>query len=322
MKTPEISIIVVSWNAKKHLDECLHSIIQHSKQHDAEIIVVDNDSSDGSQEYVKRNFPNVNLICNVKNLGFAKANNIGISHSRGKYVFLINSDVVVYESTFNSLLDYIKKHLDVGVVGPKINGADGKIQRSYMGCPTLWDSLCCALFLDTLFPRMKIFNGFMMRHLDTNSVQQVDIINGCFWAVRREALSEVGLLDDSFFMYGEDMDWCKRFNSSGWKVIYFPLTEVLHYGGASSSNAPIRFYVEMQKANLKFWSKHYGKSSKILHMLIIFLHQLLRAIANSVLYLLFPAKRNASFFKIKRSLAVVLFFLKMKTSWQKSEGVS
>jgi hypothetical protein len=154
-----------------------------------------------------------------------------------------------------------------------------------------------------------------MRHLDHNSVQQVDVINGCFWVVRRQALSEVGLLDDNFFMYGEDMDWCKRFNAAGWKVVYFPLTEALHYGGASSSNAPVRFYVEMQKANLKYWDKHHGGLTKITYMAIISLHQLLRAIIFTAVYIFVPSKRNASFFKIKRSVAGLLILFGVKSNW-------
>jgi GT2 family glycosyltransferase len=312
---PNISVVIVSWNAKKYLEQCLESILSCSDASDAEIIVVDNASTDGSPELVKQRFADVKLIRNSSNLGFAKANNIGIGQSHGKYLFLINSDVVVYPNCFSSMANYIEAQPQIGVLGPRIIGFDGKVQRSCMGYPTLWNKFCRAIFLATLFPRLKLFNGYELSHWSHDEVKEVDVINGCFWAIKRQAIEEIGLLDENFFMYAEDIDWCKRFNNAGWKVVYYPKAEAVHFGGASSSNAPIRFYIEMQNANLRFWGKHYGSFSRCVYICIIFLHQSLRALGYSIYYLLAPAKKDVSLYKIKRSVASILALLKIKVDW-------
>ena len=145
----------------------------------------------------------------------------------------------------------------------------------------------------------------MMNHWKHDTIAEVDIINGCFWAVRRDAVEHIGLLDEDFFIYAEDMDWCKRFNDAGWKIVYYPLAESLHYGGASSANAPVRFYVEMQKANLQYWSKHHGNLSRYAYLGIVFLHQSLRVLCNGIYSLLVPDKRDACMYKTKRSIATI-----------------
>ncbi len=310
-----ISVIIVSWNAKKYLEQCLQSIRSCSDASAAEIIVVDNASTDGSPEIVRERFSDVKLICNSDNLGFAKANNIGIGQSHGKYLFLINSDVVVYPNCFSSITNYMEAQPQIGLLGPRITGFDGKVQRSCMGYPSLWNLFCRAILLATLFPRFKVFNGYELSHWAHDEVKEVDVINGCFWTVRREAIEEIGLMDENFFMYAEDIDWCKRFNNAGWKVVYYPLVEALHYGGASSSNAPIRFYIEMQNANLRFWGKHYGSFSLGVYRCILLLHQSLRTLGYSMYYLLTSERKDANLYKIKRSIVSILALLKIKVSW-------
>ena len=145
------------------------------------------------------------------------------------------------------MLAYMNEHPEIGMLGPQILDSNGNIQRSCMGFPTLWNTSCRALALDTLFPKSKLFGGYMMTFWPHDSIRDVNVINGCFWMVKREALDEVGLLDERFFIYAEDKDWCKRFWDAGWKVVYFPEAKAIHYGGASSSNAPIKFHIEMQK---------------------------------------------------------------------------
>jgi GT2 family glycosyltransferase len=149
----------------------------------------------------------------------------------------------------------------------------------------------------------------MMKYWAHDSIKEVDVINGCFWAVRRKAIEDVGFLDEDFFMYGEDMDWCKRFSNAGWKIVYLPLAEALHFGGASSSRSPIRFYIEMQKANLRFWGKHYGAASRKVYFVIILIHQSLRALGYSIYYVLSSQARDVSSYKMKRSIAAILGLL-------------
>lgn len=239
---PAISVIIVTWNAKKYVRECLHSLRSQSAKLGAEVIVVDNASSDGTPDVVREEFPEVKLIETGANLGFAKGNNVGIRHSRGKYLALVNSDVNVPDGCLARMLEYMQSEPKIGIIGPRMQcPPDGAIGRSYMRFPGVWNWFCRALALDSLFRGSALFGGFMMTDFDNTRTADVDVLNGWFWMARREAVDQVGLLDERFFMYGEDIDWCKRFHQCGWRVVYFAGAEALHYGGASSSAAPVRF---------------------------------------------------------------------------------
>jgi GT2 family glycosyltransferase len=314
------SIIIVSWNTKQILSDCLQSVSDETKNHDAEIIVVDNASSDGSPELVTERFPHVKLIRNGRNLGFAGANNIGIEQSNGKYVFFINSDVIVQKGCLGRLMTYMTAHPEIGILGPRILDRSGMTQRSCMQFPTLWNTFCCALALHRLFPKSKLFGGKEMTYWPHNTIRQVEVTNGCFWMVRREALGQVGPLDETYFIYGEDIDWCKRFHDAGWKVVFFPGARAIHFGGASSSNAPIRFYIEMQRANLQFWRKHHSRFAQAVYFFITLLHQVLRVLGHMVVYLTKRRKRERAALKVKRSLSCIFWLLRASNNGVK--GIS
>jgi GT2 family glycosyltransferase len=297
------SVIVVSWNAKAFLLDCLKSIESQSFDGSLEIIVVDNASSDGSPQAVRENFPAVTLICNEHNYGFARANNIGIRASSGEYLFLINSDVIVRENCFEKTIRFMQARPEVGLLGPKIVGANGSVQRSCMGYPSLWNSLTRALALDSLFPKSKLFGGHLLTFWAHDEVRAVDVINGCFWLLRRRAMDEVGLLDERFLIYGEDIDWCRRFNQHGWQVVFFPDAEAIHYGGGSSANAPVRFYLEMQRANYQYFAKHHPGPASQAFLLITLLHHLIRVLGEVIAYPLVRRNRPASSLKIARCIA-------------------
>jgi GT2 family glycosyltransferase len=297
-----VSVIVVSWNARKYLIECLASLTAEACRYPMEIIVVDNASSDGSADQVARCYPNVILIRNGENLGFAKANNIGISASKGRYVCFLNSDVKVLTNCITGLVDFCEERPRVGLVGPRIMGGDGKLQRSCRGFPNLWNMFCRALALDTLFPRSKMFTGYSLTYWAQDCQRSVDILFGCFWLVRRAALIQVGLLDEDFFMYGEDLDWCKRFWADRWQVVFVPSSEAIHYGGASSSNCPIRFDIERQKADLQYWKKHHSHLAIATYFMISCLHLSLRATGYSVAALLRRSGRQNCEYKLKMSV--------------------
>jgi GT2 family glycosyltransferase len=298
-----VSVIIVSWNARDYLMQCLASLSSEVCSYPMEIIVVDNASSDGSAERVESQYPHVRLIRNATNLGFAKANNIGISASTGRYLCFINSDVKVLKDCINRLVDYCEGHPEAGMAGPRVIGGDGKLQRSCRGFPGLWNMLCRALALDTLFPRTKLFTGYSLSHWPQDVLRPVDILSGCFWIVRSEALGRVGLLDESFFMYGEDHDWCKRFWNNGWEVVYVPGAEAIHYGGGSSSNAPLRFYIEKQRADMQYWKKHHSYPAVICFFLISCLHLLLRASGYTLAHWINQRQRAAYRHKAGRSVA-------------------
>jgi len=306
--TPDVSVIIVSWNAKEHLLDCLCSL-SHQSGVVGEIIAVDNGSSDGSCDAVENQFPQVKLIKNGENLGFAKTNNIGIRASRGRYVCLINSDVIVLEDCIEKLIEFMDKNSHVGMAGPRILNPDRTLQPSCRHFPSIWNNLCHAVGLNKVFPKSAFFSEPLMRCWPHDKIRSVDVLSGCFLVVRREALDNVGLLDEDFFIYGEDIDWCRRFQEAGWDVVFYPEAQAIHTGGASSSNAPIKFYLEMQKADLQYWRKHHGSFGEAAYRITILLRHMLRVIARALEYCFCPSRRETIHFKLQRSFACIRWIL-------------
>lgn len=306
----DLSIVIVNWNAKDYLVKCLESLFNQDIIGNFEIIVVDNASTDGSISAVQEKFPSVKLISNDNNLGFAKANNIGIKQSSGDYICLVNSDIVLLKDCIGNMIDYMNRYTKIGMLGPRILNPDMTMQPSCMGFPTLWNIFCRFMALDTLFPTSELFGGRLMRYFAHDAIRNAQVLNGCLLMVRRKALEEVGLLDEAFFIYGEDVDWCKRFGNTKWDTVFYPHAEAIHYGGASSSNAPIKFYIEMQRADLQYWIKHHAVPKSIVYALISELHQLLRFIGYTVQFICVPSMREKSLFKVKRSFACLIWFMR------------
>ena len=263
----DLSIIIVSWNAKKYLVECLQSIRATAQGLAYEVVVVDNASSDGSPEAVKQDFPGVWLIETGANLGFARANNLGVGRARGRYCAFVNSDVVVLPGCFQALLAFMDAHPEVGLAGPRLLNSDRTFQPSCRAFPTLGRHLARALFLNRSLADAS-YQG--------NTARPVEVLAGSFWIARREAVEAVGKLDEQFFFYAEDLDWCRRFRQGGWSVVFFPGAQSIHYGGGSSSGEPTRFSLEWQKASLQLWRKHYGRVITAAYLVITLLHNLLR----------------------------------------------
>lgn len=302
----DATIIIVSWNAKKHLVNCLNSLSQ-SSGHTQEIIVVDNGSTDGSPKAVEEQFPQVRLIRNNENLGFAKANNIGIRESKGRYVCFVNPDVIVHDACIEKLIEFMDKNPSVGMSAPKILNPDGTLQVSCRHFPSIWNNLCQAIGLNKLFPKSVFFSEPQMKYWAHNETRIVDVLSGCFWMVRREALDKVGLLDEDFFIYAEDIDWCRRFHNAGWDVVFYPQAEAVHFHGASSSNAPIRFNLEMQKADLQYWRKHHGRKGQLAYWMTVLVRQLVRIPVLFFMYVFRLRNRQTMRFKLRKALACVQF---------------
>ena len=306
--TPEparVSIVIVVWNAKKYVQECLESLREHCQNVYTEVIVVDNCSTDGSPEMVARLFPEFKLIRNPENYGFAKANNIGISVCSGEYICLVNSDVKFIDDCISSMLNYLRANPGVAMVGPKMLAATGEVRRSTMRFPTAWSYLCRAVGLDVVFKRSRLFGGFLMSDFDHHTTRPVDVLNGWFVIARRDAIQQVGLLDPQFFMYGEDIDWCYRFRQAGKRIVFFADAGAIHYGGASSSNAPIRFFLELCRADWQLWGKHRGWVGRMAFPLILAIHHSVRLVASVCKYVCAPTERSDTLFKLKRSLAIL-----------------
>lgn len=272
----QVSVIVVSWNTCNFLRQCLGSIVHGSSTRVCEIIVVDNASSDGSAEMVEREFPQVTLIRAGSNLGFARANNLAMQRARGSLLALVNSDAMAHAGCLDILAEFLARHPDVGLVGPRVNGGDGELQRTCRRLPTLWNTACRTLALDRLFASNRMFSGYEMTPDEHASGRNVEVLSGCFCVARRAAVAEVGGLDEQFFFYGEDIDWCKRLSDAGWDLMYVPEATATHFGGGSTSNAPLRYSIEILRATLKYWRKHHGRGGQWLCRALLVAHHGLR----------------------------------------------
>ena len=255
-----LSVIVVSYNVKPYLEQALHSIFKALDSVHAEVFVVDNGSGDGSAALVKNKFPQVRLIQNQENVGFAKANNQALKMAKGKAVCLVNPDTLVREDTFRTCLDYLDEHPEVGVVGCKILNPDGSLQLSCRrSFPTPWVAFTKVVGLSTLFPNSRLFGRYNLTFLNPEETAEVEAISGSFMMVRKETIDQVGLLDERFFMYGEDLDWCYRIWQSNWKIVYFPGTQIIHYKGRSTEEAPFDNLRVFYNAMQLFVQKHFRK---------------------------------------------------------------
>ena len=309
VKAVEVSIVIVVWNAKKFVIECLESMKLLRGKLSFEVIVVDNASTDGAPESVEELFPDVRLIRNPGNYGFARANNIGIKSSSGNYLALFNSDAKFLDNCFEPMLRYMAEHPDVGMIGPKMLEPNGLYGRSAMRFPTVWNTFCRASYFDVLFQGWKLFNSYIMYDFDQNKTQDVETLAGWFWLIRRSAIEKVGLMDEQFFMYGEDFDWCYRFRQASERVVFFAEAEALHYGKASSSIAPPSFTVEQERSDGQFFRKHYGIPARIGYFLTSTLNHTVRIIGYGVLSLIKPSYREESLKKFHRSLACLRLIL-------------
>lgn len=317
---PQLSIIIVTWNGKRYALECLESLYSHPAAVSTEIIVVDNASTDGTPDAIRERFPEVTVLRNKDNLGFARANNIGIRASHGQYVCLINSDVVVSDGCLEKLIGALQAHTNIGIIGPKMRCPDGTIGLSIMQYPTVWNTLCAALAVNSMLPKSRLFAGFSISSEAIDDLRDVEVVTGWLWMTSRRALEQVGGLDERFFMYGEDIDWCYRFRKVGWRVVFAGQTEALHFGGASSSSAPARYYVEMRSANRQYFRKHHGVWGATGYTMTIAVHEVCRIFGHSLSYCCRRSKRHEAARKVRRSALCLLWLVGGKSLVAKVVG--
>ncbi|MFN3193134.1 MAG: glycosyltransferase family 2 protein [Aureliella sp.] len=253
----DLSIVIVSWNTRRILDECLESVFQGVEGVRAEVFVVDNASSDGSAAMVADKYPQVHLIENRENLGFARANNQAIRIARGRHVLLLNSDTVILDDVLRRSVEYLNVHSSVGVMGCRVLNKDGTVQLTCSRYPTLLNLLLLTSGLFR-FSRPSFLGRYQLRDWSRDTERDVDTVTGCFMLVRRSALDEVGLLDERFFFYGEETDWCRRFKDSGWQLRFAPVGEIVHYGSLSSRQCNHRRDVMLTRGLLQYHRKHSG----------------------------------------------------------------
>ncbi|MHC5023880.1 MAG: glycosyltransferase family 2 protein [Planctomycetota bacterium] len=254
----DLSIIIVNWNTRALLQACLESVADGLEGLDAEIIVVDNASSDGSPEMVAAGYPSVRLVRNERNAGFAAANNQAIAIARGRHLLLLNSDTVVRGEVLPQMVRYADTHQDVGALGCRVLNPDGSLQRTCFRDPSPGRLLAAALGLHHV-PLLGRLGDERLRHWRRDDERDVDVVTGCCLLARRAAVEAVGPLDDQFFFYGEETDWCIRLRRAGWAVRFAPVGEIIHHGGASAVRLDARRDMLLAEAIVRLNRKHGGR---------------------------------------------------------------
>lgn len=269
-QTVDLSVIIVTYNVRDLLRACLRSVLASEGNVSYEVIVVDNCSSDGSAPMVRAEFPDVQVIASPVNCGYAYGNNLGLVQASGRYVLLLNPDTELPAKALAEMIAYLDERPWAGAAGPKLVRADGSLdlacRRTF---PSPEVSLYRMLGLSRLFPRSRRFARYNLTYLDPDEPTEVDSVVGAFMLIRREALDVVGLLDESYFMYGEDLDLCFRLKQAGWRVLYNPAVVVLHHKGESSRQRRFRTTYEFYRAMYVFYRKHYWSQNNLaLNMLV------------------------------------------------------
>ncbi|GBC93364.1 N-acetylglucosaminyl-diphospho-decaprenol L-rhamnosyltransferase [bacterium HR15] len=272
---PTLSICIVNWNTRGLLRECLRSIYQYPPEQPFEVIVVDNASSDGSAEMVRVEFPQVVLIANEANLGYARGNNQAMERARGEFILLLNPDTEMRSDTLRNAIHFLREHPEVGAIGAKQVLPDGRVQPSVRGFPTPRNLLFEVLGLARLFPRSRLFAAYRMRWFAYDRPMPVDQPMGTFLMVRRAVMEQVGLLDEAFPLFFNDVDWCYRMWQAGWQIWFVPQVEILHHGGASTKQVRPAAIRESHRALEQFYRKHYRSRLPLpLYALIVVLIRL------------------------------------------------
>jgi len=246
----------VNWNTCEILRNCLVSIFASTKDVEFEVIVIDNASSDGSVDMVKSEFPQVEIIANTENRGFAAANNQGITIARGRYVLLLNNDTVVLDGVIDNTVAFADSYPKAGITGCRVLNKDKTLQPSCFMFPSALNMFLSTTYLYKLFPKSKFFGRSHMTWWDRNDIKEVDVVTGCFMLVRREVIEQVGLLDERFFMYAEETDWCYRIKQTGWQIMFTPNAEIIHLHGVSSKQVKPKMVVQWRRSMLLFFKKH------------------------------------------------------------------
>lgn len=274
----DLSVSIVNTNNRVLLEECLASIYRTTRQISFEILVVDNCSNDGSAEMVRAGFPEVQVIQNDRILGYSASHNRALQRCNGRYVLVFNEDMIVLPGAFDHMVAFMDAHPDAGMLGCRLSNPDGSLQPSCWPFPNLPSRLFRALYLDKLFPGSSLTGGYTLGSWAYDSVREVDVIMGCCVFLRREVLDQVGLMDERFFIYFEETDWCYRTKQHDWKIYFTPGAEIIHYGGQSTRRQSARMATIYLQSLLKYFRKHHGRAAEFLVRLLSILEISLRLV--------------------------------------------
>lgn len=284
----DLSIIIVNWNTCALLRDCLATVYASLGGIRAEVFVVDNASTDASLAMLGEEYPGVIAIANARNLGFAAANNLALIRAQGRHLLLLNTDTLVHGAVLERAVAWLDAHPKVAVMGPRILNRDGTVQVSSTRFPTLGN-----LTLQTLgLTRLAVFDRYRMERWDRRDTRAVQVISGCAMFVQRTALARVGLLDDAFFFYGEETDWCHRFAKAGWQVVFAPVGEITHFGGGSVKSLNHMRDILLTQGTVRLHVKHGGLVAGVACYALLGLFNLSRAILWSALALIRPGARD------------------------------
>lgn len=257
----DLSICIVSFKARDLLQESLRSIYATIGKLSFEIIVVDNCSEDGTVEMLKSEFPTVQLIVNDENTGYTRPNNQAMRVSKGRYLVIINPDTLVKPGAFETLAAFLDSHPEAGIVGPKVLNRDGTLQKQCRRSEARpWDAFCYFSGLSRLYPHDKRFSGYLMTYLDEDLTHEAQAVSGSCMMIRREVIEQIGFLDEDFFAYQEDTDFCRRARLAGWKIYYNPAAQIVHFAGEGGSGVqPFRSIYVWHRSYYLYYRKHFAK---------------------------------------------------------------
>ena len=276
-----LSIIIVNYNAGRLLTECIDSIYKESIATPFDVWVVDNNSQDNCITMIKQYFPRVNVIENRTNIGFAKANNMALSKSKTDYFLLLNPDTVVRDNAIEKVVKFMDRNPEVGIVGCRVLNEDGTLQLACRrSIPTSHVAFFRLSGLSRLFPNSKITAKYNLTYLDPNETNEVDAVSGAFLMIRREVVDNIGMLDERFFMYGEELDWCLRTKKAGWTVMYYPDAEIIHYKGECSKSNSRKATFEFYRSMYLFHKKHFADNYNPIINIIIYAGIFLKAVSS------------------------------------------
>jgi GT2 family glycosyltransferase len=284
----DISIIIVNWNTRELLSQCLASIFGSQTDKEFEVLVVDNGSSDESVHMVTAGYPQVRLLANEKNVGFANANNQALRQSAGEYVMLLNPDTIVKPDAITKLALFLDQTPDAGAAGPRLLNPDGSLQVSAFPQPTLFREFWRMFHLDNL----THVAAYPMDQWVLDEAREVDVLMGACMLIRSEVLDAAGLLDEEFFIYSEEVDLCTRIRRSGWRLFWVPSAEVIHFGGQSTQQVLEDMFLRLYQGKILYFRKHHSKLEVILYKLILFMATLARLALTPIAYLESSAKRR------------------------------
>lgn len=305
----DVSIMIVAWNVRKLLEDCLESVFEQTKGIDFEVVYVDNASEDGSVEMTRERFPEVTIIENDENKGFIKANNQAIEIAKGRYVLLLNSDTIVLDNAIEKMVKFADSHPEAGVIGCKILNTDKTLRRACFLYPSALNMLISATCLQKGFPESKFWGRERMTWWGFDDIREVETVSGCCSLVRHEAIKQVGCMNEIYFVYGDDPDWCYRFKKAGWKVLFTPEPKVIHLGGQTTKLKADKFTLQLYGSKLLFIKQYKSKLSFLMCRIFTASFFGLR-VPYWFLYALFSKKhREAAFVKAKTYLLGSIYCL-------------